>query len=219
MDKKITNYIKNRFIIVALLCIVLFVSMSIFMSYETESMADEVSKIYFSEINSQMQQKFDAITNLRAEQLESIVERTSPDDENWREKLVEEIKVAASISDFLGLGLYRDGGKIEMLYGESITIDKPLVVNCQCEDKLHMIQLGYSESGKKILVLGRDIGYEMSDRINSDALFVVLSFDYFNKAMYLDAFDTRITTNIIDSDGNYLIKMVMLKNIIMFLTE
>ena len=51
MDKKITNYIKNRFIIVAFLCIVLFVSMSIFMSYETENMADEVSKIYFSEIN------------------------------------------------------------------------------------------------------------------------------------------------------------------------
>lgn len=206
MDKKITNYIRGRFIIVAFLCIVLFVSMSIFMSYEAENMADEVSKIYFSEINSQMKQKFDIITSLRAEQLENLIERTSPDDENWREELTEGLRISAGVSDFMGLGMYRNDGKIEMINGEKVVVDKPLTINCNCDKQLHMIQLGYNESGEEVLILGMGVGYPMSDGKESDALFAVLPFEYFNEAMYLDVPETRLTTHIIDSDGNYLIK-------------
>lgn len=206
MAKRVKSYLNRGFTLIAVTCIALFVFMGIYMAGETADMADEVSNLYMSEINHQMQQKFDTIVGLRAAQLEGIIERTPPEADNWSEEMVAELKISAEVRDFVALGMYRSGGIVEMIHGETIEIEKEMTVNCHCEEQNHMIQLAYNESGEKILILGRVIQYPMSDGSESDVLFAALPFEYFNEAMYLDAPDTQITTHIIDSDGNYLIK-------------
>lgn len=206
MAKRVKSYLNRGFILIAVTCIALFVFMGIYMAEETSDMADEVSNLYMSEINHQMQQKFDTIVGLRAAQLEGIIERTPPEVDNWSEEMVAELKISAEVRDFVALGMYRSGGIVEMIHGETIEIKNEMTVNCHCEEQNHMIQLAYNESGEKLFILGRVIQYPMSDGSKSDVLFAALSFEYFNEAMYLDVPETQITTHIIDSDGNYLIK-------------
>lgn len=206
MGQKVKKYLNRSLLLIAFTCIAIFISMGVYLTRETEEMADEVSHLYMSEINYQMHQKFDTIINLRTLQLEGIIERTPPSDNTWNEDMNEEMRISAGVRDFMGLGMYKYDGTIEMIYGEKIEIREQLVVNCRCEEKVHMIQLGYEEDGDKVLVLGRIIAYPMSDGTKSDILFAVLSLDYINEAMYLDVPETQVTTHILNSDGEYIIK-------------
>lgn len=206
MEKRISRYLKSSFILFAIVSIVLFMFMGVYMNSATDSMVDDVAHLYMEELNSQLQQKFNTIVSLRTEQLEGLIERTPPTEENWSDDLYRELEISAGVRDFIALGMYRYDGTIEMIYGEKIILDEEMTINCMCEAENHMIHLGHDQNGEKVFILGRVIDYKMSDGEKSDVLFAVLPFEYFNEAMYLATPDTQVTSHIIDSEGNYIIK-------------
>ena len=204
MDKRITRYLKTSFIVVAIICIGLFVFMGIYLNEEIARTTNDVSHLYMEEIQSQLQQKFHTILELRAMQLDAVIEEAEK-----AEKLTGEIFVKFSNSamtrDFVAAGLYRSDGTIDMLYGETIRIEGNLTVNCMCEKQNHMIQLGYTSDDEKVLILGRIESLEMEDGGTSDVLFAVLPFEYLNYAMCLDDPATQVYSHIIDSKGEFII--------------
>ncbi len=205
-DKKITRYLQASFVGIAITCIGLFLFMGLYLNRETGNMTYQVSQLYMEEIHSQLQQKFETILELRAMQLDAVIEAAEKSDGNFTDEVVSELEHSATVKDFTTAGLYRTDGTIEMIYGEDIEIAGELVVNCNCEKHNHMIQLGVNQSGEKVLVLGRIEKLSMSDGGTSDALFATLPFSYFNEAMYLNVNDTQVTSYVFDSAGNYIIK-------------
>lgn len=205
-DKRITRYLKISFVAIAIACIGLFVFMSVYLNKETGDMTYQVSQLYMEEIHSQLQQKFDTILELRAMQLDAVIEAAEKSDGNFTDEVVSELKNSATVKDFTSAGLYRVDGTIEMIYGENIEMAGELIVNCNCENHNHMIQLGVNQSGEKMLVLGRLEKLSMSDGGTSDVLFATLPFAYFNEAMYLNVDETQVTSYVFDSAGNYIIK-------------
>ena len=205
MEKKITRYLKISFIAVAIVCIGLFIFMGVYLNKEIGRTTNDVSHLYMEEIHSQLQQKFDTILSLRAMQLDAIIEAAEKAD-NWTDEIVYELENSATARDFMAAGLYRADGTIEMIYGDEIRLDAPLVINCTCENNNHMIQLGYTKEGEKVLVLGRVESMDMSDGGMSEALFAALPLTYFNDAMYLDVPETQVFSHIIASNGDYIIK-------------
>ena len=57
-----------------ILSIAVFIWISISMTRKSEAAITEIGKIYMSEMNSQIQQKFKAIVELRLSQVEGIVQ-------------------------------------------------------------------------------------------------------------------------------------------------
>lgn len=205
MEKRITRYLKISFIVVAFICIGLFIFMGVYLNKEIGSTTNDVSHLYMEEIHSQLQQKFEIILELRAMQLNTIIE-TAEEADNWTYERLEELKNIATSRDFMSVGLYRQDGAIEMIFGDEITLDGKLVTNCNFESGEHMIQLGYTEAGDKVFILGRFERLDMSDGGVSDVLFATLPFEYFNDAMYLNAPDTQVFSHIIARNGDYIIK-------------
>ena len=202
---RIKNYLKISFLFSAIVCVILFVFMGMHLTDATENVIDKVGRQYMREISSQLQQKFDTIVNLRVEQLEGLIERNPSTEEGWSDEMYKELEISAGVRDFIALGLYRYDGTIEMIYGDNITPEDKMVVNCNCAANNHMVHTGYNEKGERLFILGKTVGYEMQDGKKSDVLFAVLPFDYFNEAMFLSAPDTKITSHIIDAEGNYII--------------
>ena len=205
MEKRITRYLKISFLAVAVICIGLFLFMGVYLNREIADTTNEVSHLYMEEIHSQLQQKFDTILKLRAMQLDAIIEAAEKAD-NWTDEMVDELENSATAKDFIAAGLYRGDGTIDMIYGDEIKLADRLAGNCSCEKQNHMIQLGYTKDGEKVLVLGRTEVLEMADGGMSEALFAVLPFAYFNDAMYLNVPETQVTSHVIDREGNYIIK-------------
>lgn len=204
-DSRIKRYLKISFIFIAIVFVALFIFMGVFLNRATDKVIDSIGRQYMSEISSQLQQKFDTIVTLRVEQLEGLIERTPPTDENWKEEMHTELEISAGVRDYIALGLYRYDGTTEMVYGDDIAIEEGMTANCNCDAQDHMIHLGYDKDGERVFVLGKAVGYKMADGEKSDVLFVVLPFDYVNDDLYLSAPDTRITSHIIDKDGAFII--------------
>ena len=79
-----------------LLCVVIFLWVSIYMSARSEDAISEIGMIYMSEMSRQLQQKFDAVVSLRVSQVEEIARSVWPEDkksDEFREKLAENAEV------------------------------------------------------------------------------------------------------------------------------
>lgn len=87
MDKKIKRMIWCSFVCAVIVCVVEFVGLMTFMRNKTKSTIDDVSQIYMSEINTQLQEKFTSIISLRIEQVKGIIERTQVDTFHYTDKM------------------------------------------------------------------------------------------------------------------------------------
>ena len=59
---------------------------------QTEQSIEEISNIYMSEMNQQIQQKFRSIIRLRLDQVEGIIKRTPLDTVRTNQELLQELK-------------------------------------------------------------------------------------------------------------------------------
>ena len=65
MEKKIKRFLWSSVTIAVLICVMIFVSLTYFMSHKTEESITDIGEIYMSEINVQLEQKFNTIVSLR----------------------------------------------------------------------------------------------------------------------------------------------------------
>ena len=65
LDKRVKRFFIFSVISVLIVCGVVFVSVTLFMSGQTEASVEEINNFYMSEMSRQIQQKFDSVTSLR----------------------------------------------------------------------------------------------------------------------------------------------------------
>ena len=63
IDKKIKRFFLVSIICGVIVCAAIFTYVTLYMSKSTEKSIETISEIYMSEVNLQIQQKFDSITN------------------------------------------------------------------------------------------------------------------------------------------------------------
>ena len=126
MDKKIIRFLRLSFIAMVAVCIMIFGILSMFMSRRTRDSVNQISDIYMSEINSQIQQKFHVITDIRLGQVEGVIQRTPPEGMATKEVL-NELKISAEIRGFEWLGFYNADGSLETIYGKNISVQDHLL--------------------------------------------------------------------------------------------
>lgn len=206
MDKKIKNFLRASFIGVIIVCIIIFVWLTVFMAKKTEDTVENVSKIYMSEANVQLQQKFSSIISLRLNQVEGIIKSTSSDKLSFDDELLKELIESAEIREFSYLGFYTEDGGLEIIYGEDVEM-------ADCEDAMKtlkndgtIVEHGITKDGEKVLLLGKPAGYPMRDGGTSLALVAGVSMEYLDGALFLDTEQGRLYSHIIDSKGNFIIR-------------
>lgn len=205
MDKKRKYLFNGVFAGMMLICVAVFVWLTLFMSNRTEKTIVEVSDIYMSEMNVQLQQKFDTIIKLRMEQVESIISRTPPTSEHTDE-IMEQLKISAEVRNFSSLVLYRTEGTMETLYGEKPELVENIDIRKMLQESGNLVTRGVYQDDEKVLILGKAAAYQMEDGEYSDALLIGIPMDYLNQAMFLNEGSTMLYTHVIDGEGNFIIR-------------
>ncbi len=200
------KFLRNSFIYIIIISILVFLCFAIYMSSKTKNAIVEVSDIYMSEINQQIQQKFSSVISIYMVQLEGIYKRTSPDAEGSREDMLEELQISANIREFSYLGFLAEDGEIETVYGEEIELVNSDEVIDSLKDNGSCVELGYNESGKQILVLGMEANYTMKSGKTSFSLIAGIPMEYLNEALFLYIDETGMYFHIIDGEGDFIIK-------------
>ena len=103
------------------LCIAIFLWVSTYMSERSGDAISEIGMIYMSEMSRQLQEKFDAIIDLRLSQVEGIIKSVSSENTD-REEMLRELSDNAEVRGFTYLGFYGTGSGWETIYGEPVEV-------------------------------------------------------------------------------------------------
>lgn len=206
MKRKTIKFLKGSFVSIIVICIVVFVWMTLFMAKETQQTIIEVSDIYMSEMNTQVQQKFSSIVSLRMVQLEGVYKRTPPYTEGNRDNMMEQLKISAEIRNFSSLGFLAEDGEIETVYGEQIHLVDYSDAFASLKNNGSIVAQGCNDSGETVLILGMEAVYSLESGQKSVALIAGIPMEYLNEALFLDVDEEGMYFHIIDSDGDFIIK-------------
>lgn len=206
MFKKTKKFLWTSFVSLIILCIIIFVWLGIFMSRKSEEAISEIGKIYMSEMNKQLEEKFKAVTELRIEQVEGIVRRTPPEESDYGKRLLEELSLSASVRDFSFLGLYSGDGECETIYGEDVEYFSQEEFKTVLKDDSQKITSGMSASGEKLLLLGVSAEYPMKNGKKSVALIAGTPMKYLEEALVLEEKGNMVYSHIVRADGGYVVR-------------
>lgn len=184
MEKKTRKLLVWSFFGVIIVCIAVFVWLTVYMSRKTKESVTEVSKIYVSELNKQIQQKFQSIINLRLEQVEGIIMATPPESTRYNETMIDKLRESARFRNFIYLGFYTEDGKLESVYGGDVHFEGEDDVIELLDASGSFIKRGINKNGNTILLLGKPAGYEMEDGSRSVALLAGVPMEYLNDALF-----------------------------------
>lgn len=206
MKKKTRNFLKLSFTGLSVLCIIVFVCLTLFMSKKTEDSIEDVGEIYMSEMNLQLQQKFSSIITLRLQQVEGIIKRTPPEHVEYSEGMLQNLRTSAEVRNFSYLGFYTEAGELQTIYGDSITIRGKENIMTYLNNNGTIVSWGTDAKGEKILILGMEAAYPMGEGQSSVALIASMPMEYLDEALYLYSDDAMSYSHIIDSDGEFIIR-------------
>jgi len=185
------------------LCIACFAWLGLFMGARSQEAISEIGMIYMSEVSKQLQEKFDAIIDLRMSQIEGIVRRTPPETVVYGKEMTEDLALSASIREFEYLGLYTAEGECEVVYGGPVEVADERRLK---SDKKREVISGLDESGERLLLLGISAQYPMGGGKTSSMMIAGISMDYLNNALVLDEEDSMVHCHIIRRDGTFIIQ-------------
>ncbi len=205
MDKKKTVFFRRTFCIMILICIVVFLWLTLFMSYKTQESISEISRIYMDEMNIQLRQKFSSLISLRLQQVDGIIMRTPPTD-SYDEDVTDELCISAEVRNFTNLGFLDADGNYEQVYGNNLTLNGTEHVKATLERSDSLVLRGSDEADERILVLGKSARYPMKSGKTSVALLIGIPMEYLNEAMFLSSDDGMVYSHIIDENGSFVIR-------------
>lgn len=206
MERKIRSFLKYSFIGMITICILVFAGLTLFMSQKTNESIVKIGEFYLSEMNIQLQQKFKSIIGLRLEQVEGIIRLNPPETAVYGDELLDDMKMRAEVRGFSSLGFYRDDGRIEMIYGDSVEYIDMDDMKSALQNEDYVVARGLNEKGEQILLLGKKAEYPLNNGKSSQALVAGVSMEYLNEALFLYSDDAMVYSHIIDGDGSFIIR-------------
>lgn len=206
MSKNIRKFLKISFSIMLVIYVAVFTFLTLFMSKKTDESINRINETYMSEMNLQLRQKFTSIMDLRLEQVEGIIKRDPPNSVVYDDDMKNALATSADIRGFSYLALYAEGGRIEHLLGDGISIKKIESMEASLKANGSIIAEGTDAAGEKMLVLGKEAAYPMANGGQSVALLTAVPMDYLNNALFLYEDESLIYSHIIDLDGTFIIR-------------
>lgn len=206
MRKKILLFLTCGGIAVVVACVIVFTSLTMFMSKETEGSLMDISNIYMSEMNVQLKQKFNSITNLRLSQVNGIVKWSELMGMEYGPEMLQGLRENAKVRDFTYLALYDENGLAEKVMGEDLHINEYEKMSSLLAGDGQSIGYATNDEGEKFLMLAVSADYPLKDGRRSRALVAGVSMDYMAEALYLDEKDAVMYSHLIAKDGTFVIR-------------
>lgn len=194
------------FIGMCFLCICMLVVQSIFMSRKSQETIGELGELYMGEMNRQIQQNFEGITNLWLREVQSIISKVPPEESVYGEKWKSELAKTVDVMSFSALELYSASGEQEVIYGKAAKSENSLGVQKLLMEQNKWISGGSDEDGNKVILFAMEASYPMADGKTSSMMVLSLPQEELEKALVLDDEKSLAYSMIIRSDGSFIVQ-------------
>ena len=188
------------------LCIVIFVAMERYLTRKSGDTMSEIGTLYMSEMSNQVQEKFDAVKDLRLSQVEGIIRQSPPERMVYGEEMRSELAFDAQARVFSYLGLYTSEGEGEDIYGGPVKPYEVESFNRILTSPDKQAAGGYDADGNSLLFLVVDAEYPMSDNRTSSVMVAGIPMVYMDWALRLESEGFLLSSGIIRRDGSFVVR-------------
>lgn len=206
MKEKGNKILMFSLAMVLLACMCVFVGITVFMGNKSEEAIHDIGDIYMSEMNKQLQQKFDAVIRLRLSQVRAITQRTPAEESVYGEEMLDELTISAGVRNFPFLGIYAEDGTCEIVCGSPVDIVDEEEFWSSLKESGDCVTNGTSEDGERLLLLGCEAYYPMKDGRTGIALVAGIPMSYLEEVLVLDGDDAIMYSHIIHKDGSFVVR-------------
>ncbi len=205
MFEKTKKFLWISFFCVIIFCMVIFAWVYKYLGDKSEETVTDISKIYMSEMNRQLEQKFSTVIELRISQVEGILMRTPPASVVYGEQMLEEMQLNASVRNAAYMGLYRRNGENEMLYGDAVQLDNSEEFQSFLSGDIQVTSC-FDKQGNHVVILGVEAAYPMKDGGKSELLVVGFLMDNLEKSLVTEKEDSLVYTYLLQQGGDFVIR-------------
>lgn len=205
MDKQIKRFFTLSIICGLAVCTIVVSLVTIYMERSTQKSIENISEIYMEEVNSQIQQKFKSIMDLRLDQVNGIIQRTDPDSVSYGNEMLDELKLSATVRSFLYLGLYSTAGEEERIMGPKMEISAFDKFVGNLEKRGYAIAVTISNR-ERYLIFGQSANYPLKDGSNSIGIVAGVPISYLKDALFLNEESAMVRSHVIGPDGSFIIR-------------
>lgn len=206
MKEKGNKILMFSLAMVLLACMCVFVGITVFMGNKSEKAIHDIGDIYMSEMNKQLQQKFDAVIRLRLSQVQAITQRTPAEESVYGEEMLDELTISAGVRNFPFLGIYAEDGTCEIVCGSPVDIVDEEEFWSSLKESGDCVTNGTSEEGERLLLLGCEAHYPMKDGGTGIALVAGIPMSYMEEVLVLDGDNAIMYSHIIHKDGSFVVR-------------
>lgn len=205
MKKRTVRFLLVSIILVAVLCVVIFVWQTRYMNKKSAETISEIGEIYMSGLSERAVAHFQTTVELRMSQVSALVDAVSPQSNSSERSMRVALTYHARARGFDHLAFYGADGTFDMLYGDLVRVsgkDGFFDALTGGEEKM---AIGYDSAGEEVLIMGIPADYTMSNGEKSIALVAALPVSYISDTLSLDSMDTRTYYFIVRRDGSFIL--------------
>ena len=212
MDKKALKVFRATIVGMIVVCALVFYFITTYMTKQNTSTLNQVADTYMQGMSVQIQSHFDTLLNMRLIRVRNVLIALPPEsvevmDENVRERL----SAVAQSRGFTHTYLMDMDGNMESILGDPIEMENADHFLAAMNRGNTMVSIGMEADGKAVLIYGLSVGYPenrgypLSNGNQCTALLVGIPIENLSAALSLGADESLIFTNIVDSDGTFII--------------
>jgi len=194
-------------LIIAIVCIGIFVSLAGYMNLRNEKTVNQVGSVYMASMNERISKHFSTMLDLRLTQLDTLIEAIPTNTRKDSDEMREWLEYNGKIRGLESLAYYFEDGSFETLYGTqvaSVRAESFLDSMKQGEKK---VSVGVDTDGKQSVVIGTPFETEMQDGRKSIAIVGKMPIEYISETLSLDLDDDSLMYSfVIRTDGSFVIR-------------
>ena len=194
--------LKTGIVVVVCLNLLVFAVLGISIDAMSENAVENIGTAYMDGMNEQVSLHFETIIDLRLTMAESIA-RIAVDEKSGSYGTKEDIEYGARARHFLCAFLYSADGRIEMIYGDPVTLNYPDLFLASVQKGERKTASAVCDSGEDVILFGVPCEYPMSDGTESLAIVVGLSSAYMSEVLFLDSDSSLVYSFVIRRDGTF----------------
>ncbi|MCI8422117.1 MAG: response regulator [Lawsonibacter sp.] len=199
------RFLAIRLIWVCVLTLCIFAFLAVYMNRKTEGTIEHVGSVYMTSMSEQITLHFQSIIDLRVSQLDAIVQTITPEGSRSEEELRSTLQYTAEARGFNYLALYTQDGQLEMIYGDTITLEDPESFYRSMHNGEKKVAVGVNQAEERTVLIGVPSAYPTADGEASVALVAGLPVDDLSEALSLGS-DALVNSHIIRKNGSYVIR-------------
>ena len=194
--------LKTGIVVVVCLNLLVFAVLGISIDAMSENAVENIGTAYMDGMNEQVSLHFETIIDLRLTMAESIA-RIAVDEKSGSYGTKEDIEYGARARHFRCAFLYSSDGRIEMIYGDPVTLNYPDLFLASVQKGERKTASAVCDSGEDVILFGVPCEYPMSDGTESLAIVVGLSSAYMSEVLFLDSDSSLAYSFVIRRDGTF----------------